>query len=230
MPLLLVMWHLKMSILMVSIYSKSLKDIFSFEVIWFVLQVTLLSLISSISIIWYFWAELSSFIEGYLSWIPWEWLQSSGATLLTYLLSYMIFLISLSTFTSLLSEKLLLKLAKKHYPNMKAKGNPNTFTSLAITAKSSILSLGLFILFIPLFFIPIVGQILIVYVWAIMLQKPSVYDVGAIFIADKKTLNEKKKKTTLLSMIASLLNYLPILNTFAPVFAQILFLHHILEE
>jgi len=31
-------------------------------------------------------------------------------------------------------------------------------------------------------------------------------------------------------MIASLFNYIPILNAFAPVFAQILFLHHILGK
>jgi hypothetical protein len=31
-------------------------------------------------------------------------------------------------------------------------------------------------------------------------------------------------------MIASLLNYIPILNIFAPIFGQILFLHHILKD
>ena len=215
---------------MSSIYSKSLKDIFSFEVIWFVIQVTLVSLIFSISIVWYFWDELNSFIESYLQWIPWEWLQHSGATIITSTLSYMIFLIALSTFTSLLSEKLLMKLAKKNYPNTKLKGDSNTLTSLAITAKSSVISLGLFILFIPLFFIPILGQILIVYIWAIMLKNPSIYDVGSLFIDNKNELKQKKRKATLLSMVASLFNYLPILNTFAPVFSQILFLHHILGD
>ena len=30
--------------------------------------------------------------------------------------------------------------------------------------------------------------------------------------------------------VASLFNYIPIANVFAPVFAQIMFLHHILKE
>ena len=214
---------------MASVYTKSLKDIFSFEVILFVIKITLLSLVVSLSTLWYFWEELLHFVEGYLSWIPWEWLQTSGATLISWGFGYMIFLIALSTFTSLLSEKLLVRLAKKSY-YIEPKGSPNTILSLIITAKSSLLSLGLFVLFIPLFFIPIVGQILIVYVWSIMLKKPTLYDVSSLFITDKEVRKQKEKKTTLLSMIASLFNYIPILNTFAPIFAQILFLHHILGD
>ena len=92
------------------------------------------------------------------------------------------------------------------------------------------MSLGLFVLFIPLFFIPIVGQVLMVYVWSIMLKKPTLYDVSSLFITNKEVRKQKEKKTTLLSMIASLFNYIPILNTFAPIFAQILFLHHTLKN
>jgi uncharacterized protein involved in cysteine biosynthesis len=54
--------------------------------------------------------------------------------------------------------------------------------------------------------------------------------VGALFINDKKILKEKKKKTRVLAMIAALFNYIPLVNIFAPVFAQILFLHHILGK
>ena len=56
------------------------------------------------------------------------------------------------------------------------------------------------------------------------------YDVSALFVDDKKVLKEKKKTTRGLAMIASLFNYIPVMNAFAPIFAQILFLHHILGK
>ena len=215
---------------MSSVYSKSLKDIFSFDVIIFVINMTLLSLIVSIGFINYFWEDLALIIQSYLSWIPWEWIQTSGANLIVFIFSYMIFLITLSIFNSLFSEKLLIKLAKKSYPKAIIKGSPNIINSLIITIKSSIIFIILFIIFIPLLFIPILGQVLIVYLWSILLKKPTIYDVGSLFINDKEELKEKRKKTTTLAMVASLFNYIPLLNTFAPIFVQILFLHHILGK
>jgi hypothetical protein len=70
----------------------------------------------------------------------------------------------------------------------------------------------------------------LLYLWSILLREPTVYDVGALFITDKSKLEKRGKKTRVLAMIASLFNYIPILNLFAPTFAQILFLHHILGK
>ena len=83
---------------------------------------------------------------------------------------------------------------------------------------------------IPLLFIPLFGQVVILYLWSVLLKEPTIYDVGALFIDDKTLLKEKRKNTRVLAMVAALFNYIPLLNIFAPVFAQILFLHHILQE
>jgi hypothetical protein len=69
-----------------------------------------------------------------------------------------------------------------------------------------------------------------VYLWSILIKEPTTYDVGYLFLKKKKEIKKRIKKGRLLSMIASLLNYVPILNLFTPVFAQILFLHHFLEK
>jgi len=68
------------------------------------------------------------------------------------------------------------------------------------------------------------------YVWSILLKAPTVHDVGGLFITDKKELKAKRKKSNIIAMIASLFNYIPLLNIFAPIFSQIMFLHHILGK
>lgn len=212
------------------IITKSLQDILSKDVILFVLKMGLLSLAITTMITWNMWDTLTSIITSYLSWVPWEWLQTSGASVATFLFAYMLFIIIVSLLTSLYSEKLLIALAKKRYPDVKVVGSANISTSIILTLKASIVFLLLFMLTLPLLFIPVFGQVVLLYLWSILLKEPTIYDVGALFIDDKKILKGKNKKTRLLAMLASLFNYVPLVNIFAAVFAQILFLHHILGD
>ena len=200
------------------------------DVILFVLKMGLISLAITSILTWNMWEALNNIISSYLSWIPWEWLQTSGASVATFSFAYMLFIIIVSLLTSLYSEKLLISLAKKRYPDVPVVGSANITTSILLTLKASIVFLLLFMITLPLLFIPMFGQVLILYLWSVLLKEPTIYDVGALFINDKKTLKEKKKKTRVLAMIAALFNYVPLVNIFAPVFAQILFLHHILGK
>jgi uncharacterized protein involved in cysteine biosynthesis len=102
--------------------------------------------------------------------------------------------------------------------------------SLVVNIKANLLFMVLFVLFFWLIFIPIIGQLFMLYLWSIQLKKPTVYDVGTLFIDDKELLKQKAKKARLLSVIPSAFNYIPLLNIFAPLYSQILFLHHILAD
>ena len=215
---------------MKQIINKSLQDMLSKEVILFVIKIGFISLAVTLLLTWNMWGALTSLISSYLSWIPWEWLQTSGASVATFSVAYMLFIIIVALLTSLYSEKLLIALAQKHYPDVTVVGSADITTSILLTLKASIVFLLLFIITLPLLFIPIFGQVVILYLWSILLKEPTIYDVGALFINNKKMLKEKRKKTRVLAMIAALFNYVPLVNIFAPVFAQILFLHHILKE
>ena len=210
--------------------TKSLQDIFSKEVILFVLKIGFGSIMITGIFIYLFWNALSSFITSYLSWIPWEWLQTTGAGAATIALAYMLIIIMISILTSLYAEPLLIKLAKKHYPNANVVGSPNISTSVYLSIKSGLIFLLIFMFTFPIIFIPIVGQVYMLWLWSIIIKEPTAYDVSSLFIADKKMVKEKTKKSRVIAMIASLFNYVPVLNIFAPVFAQILFLHNILGK
>jgi len=213
-----------------TIILKSLHDILSPSVITFVLKIALLSLVSSLLLSWLLWDVLFGIINAYLTWIPWEWLNATITTFASVIVAYTLFIIMVSLFTALMSEKLLVKLAKKHYPTIPVVGSADIMTSLIVTLKASGIFLGLFILLLPLLFVPVLGQVVMLYLWSILLNAPTVHDVGSLFISDKALLKEQSKRSTFIAMTGSLFNYIPILNIFAPVFAQILFLHHILSN
>ena len=207
---------------------KSFKDIFSTTVLFFVLKVTFISLFITTILVWGLSDSLNGFIVSYLSWIPWEWAQKTGASVASVAIVYMLFITTLSIVTSFMIEPLLIRLAKKHYPHVPVIGTPNLTTSALISIKSGILFFVLFLFTFPLTFIPLVGAVWILWLWSILLKAPTIYDVSSLFIADKKEIKEKTKKSTLLAMVAAGFNYIPLLNTFSAVFAQILFLHHMI--
>jgi uncharacterized protein involved in cysteine biosynthesis len=215
---------------MKTIIFKSLHDILSPSVITFVLKIAVLSLFSSLLLSWMLWDVLFGIINAYLTWIPWEWLTATITSLASVVVAYTLFIVMVSLFTALMSEKLLIKLAKKHYPSTSIVGSADVTTSLIVTLKATAIFLGLFILLLPMLFIPIVGQVVMLYLWSILLNAPTIHDVGSLFITDKRVLKEQSKKSTLIAMTGSLFNYIPILNLFAPVFAQILFLHYLLRK
>lgn len=216
------------------VISKSLSDILSPAVLSFVLKVGFGSILLWIIILWAAWDLYAGLIATYIQKIPfvgsWEWFQSSGAFLTALIVGYMLIIITITIFTSLYSEPLLIKLAKKHYPNIKVVGSPKIATSIYLSLKAGLIFLLLFLFTFPMIFIPILGQIWMLWLWSILIKEPTAYDVAPLFIADKKKVKEKTKKSGIIAMIASLFNYVPILNIFAPVFAQILFLHQILGK
>jgi hypothetical protein len=68
------------------------------------------------------------------------------------------------------------------------------------------------------------------WLWGILIKEPTAYDVSSLFADSTSAFNVKSESSGILAMIASLFNYVPLLNIFAPVFAQILFLHQILGK
>jgi len=211
--------------------SKSFKDMISSTVLIFVTKVTFIATVITYGIVvWLIGDSINSFITGYLSWIPWEWLQNTGAKVASMALSYMVFIIMISIVTSFMIEPLLISLAKKHYPEVKVVGTPNITTSILISLKSALMMFVIFIFTFPVMFIPLVGAVYMLWLWSLLLKKPTIYDVSSLFIEDKKEVKNRTKKTTTLAMIAAAFNYIPVLSIFAAVFAQILFLHHILGK
>ena len=215
---------------MTNTIKKSLQDIFSPLVLKFILKVGLGSIVLWVAILSYFWSSFSNFVTSYLTWIPFEWLQETVAYIAAPLVGYTLVIVTIAILTSLFSEGLLIELAKKHYPEKKAIASPSIMGSVSSTLSSTLIFAILYLILFPTFFIPLIGQGIMLYVWSILLKAPTVHDVGGLFITDKKELKAKRKKSNLIAMIASLFNYIPVLNIFAPIFAQIMFLHHILGK
>lgn len=213
---------------MTTTIKKSLQDILSPMVLKFILKIGLGSIVLWVGLLTYFWSSFSNFVTSFLSWIPFEWLRESITYVAGPFIGYTLIVVTIAILTSFFSESLLIALAKKHYPQIKVIASPSIGGSISSTLSSTLLFAVMYLVLFPTFIIPVIGQGIMLYVWSILLKAPTVHDVGGLFITDAKELKEKGKKSNIIAMIASLFNYIPLLNIFAPIFAQIMFLHHIL--
>jgi len=219
---------------MFSIIVKTVRDLLSPTVLGFILKTGLGSFLFWIAVLWMFWKEFESFVASYIAMIPyvgrWEWFQGSGIFLAALAVAYILVIVSVSVLTSLFSEGILKKLAAKHYPGISPAGSASLYRSAYYTLKAGTVFITLFVLTFPLIFVPVIGQVWILWLWSILLKEPMVYDVGSLFGRDETLSAERKRGAGFIAMIAATFNYIPFLNIFAPLFAQILFMHYLLKN
>jgi len=217
---------------MLNIILKSLKDILSPSVLGFILKISLVAFVAMVLFFMLFWSQFSHLVTSLVSAIPiighWGFVQSASSFLGALIVAYGLIMVAISILTSLYSPKLLLKLAKKEY-GIEGRDNSKIGKSLYYNIKSGLIFIILLILFLPLLFIPVLGQIIMLLLWVYLLKDPTFYDVSSLFIDDEKEY-KGYKSIWIIAIIASLFNYIPILNIFAPVFAQIMFMHWLLPK
>ncbi len=213
---------------------KTLKDIFSREVLPFVLVVGIGSVLFWIVPLWWLWDGLVGLVEWLAHLLPWtkNWNAGSDTTSFWSVLKvgYVLVTITVSIATALWGEGILRRLAYRHYPQLEATGESRIHRSLYYNLKANIVFALLLIVTFPLLFIPYLGKGWLLYLWSIQIKEPTVYDVGALLDFDRKQIRSYAKRSRAISLMAAALNFVPIVNFFVPLFAQILFLHTIMEE
>ena len=217
---------------MLKIVTKSLKDILSPSVLGFIFKITFGAFAAMGLFFWVFWNGFSNTVSSLVSHIPFighfAFVQGAGSFLGALIVAYGLIIVAISILTSLYSPKLLLKLAKKNYA-IEGKDSSKITKSIFYTIKAGIIFIILLILCLPLLFIPVLGQIIMLLLWAVLLKEATFYDVASLF--GKENSNLKNSKTLwIIAIIAAAFNFIPVLNLFAPVFAQIMFMHWLLSK
>jgi len=215
-----------------AILAKTFRDILGPSVLGFILKVGLGSFLFWTVVLRLLWEPFEKLVGSWIAMIPfvgsWEWFRTTGAVLAELAVGYALVIVTVSLLTSLLSEKLLLRLAEREYPRMRPVGSAKIHRSVYYTVKAGVVFLLLFLLTLPLIFVPVLGQVWMLWLWSILLREPTIYDVGSLFVTDEKKLKYLGRKARLIAWIAAGFNYIPFLNIFSPLFAQILFLHYLL--
>jgi len=176
-------------------------------------------------IFWYYDETALAYIENLLKILPFSTIEQIMSIFVAGLIFYMLYSASISfTFLFFMVEKLD-DLASEEYPEFRA-NEINIGSIMWIVFRDFMLFLIGTILLLPFMLIPFVNIILLVWLWAFMI-KDSYYNFVTMMFGE---IEIKKSELWGLSINSVILNFLPIINIFAPAFGVLNFYHYILEK
>ena len=174
-----------------------------------------------------FW-EYKSFILDYISHfikvLPFQTVEELMSILLAVLFLYLMYSASISfSFLFFIIPKLQ-ELASEEYSNISI--NDINYTELIfIIIKDFVGFILLALLLYPVMLVPFLNIIIMMFLWAYMIKDSYYHVIKSMF--DK---NLTKKEIWSLSIVSTILNFLPIINIFAPALGIMNMYHYILEK
>ena len=167
-----------------------------------------------------------------LTWFPFQTLQDGVAWLLSMLLFYNLYIVSMYIVVMIFNKPFLKIIAMRDYGLEYETNSIKTSKFLKTVFKD----LGIFFLFLiisfPLFFVPFVNILIQLVLWTWFI-KESYFLSAASTYATKDEIEKLSEHGTVKWMIAfvgSFLNLLPVVNIFAPFFTQTMFFHWIMQN
>ncbi len=179
-------------------------------------------------IVWYFKGDFiyTEFLK-LLTWLPFETVEKGIAFLIGFYVIYNGIIVTMLFITSLFSEPIIIGVEKKHFEGKEVMRD-NLFKSIGYTIKDTLIFIVASIIAFPLLFIPIVNIVVQVILWAWLIKDTISYDALALTRekVNKSEVKEHRFSVWFISLIASLFNFVPLLNLFSPYFGEIAMFHY----
>ena len=176
-------------------------------------------------VFWYYDNEALSYIKNFLRILPFSTIEELMSMFVAILIFYMLYSASISfTFLFFMIEKLD-DLASEEYPEIRT-NEMNISKIIWIVIKDFILFLIGVIILLPFMLVPFLNIVLLLGLWAFMI-KESYYNFVVMMFGEVEI---KKSEKWFLAVTSVILNFLPIINIFAPALGVLNFYHYILER
>jgi len=165
-----------------------------------------------------------SYITHILKILPFQTVEELLAIFLAILFFYLLYCVSLSISFLFIFIPKLIDIAIEEYPQISY--NDISYKDLfLIVFRDLIIYIILAIILYPFMLIPFINIIILMFLWAYMV-KDSYYKTVHILFNVELT----KKEKWILAIMSTFLNFLPIINIFAPIFGILQFFHYGIEK
>jgi len=180
------------------------------------------------TIIWFFKSDyLHIQFVRLLNLLPFETVDKSMAYLISCLMIYNLMIISMLFIASILSDKVLSSINKEYFDDEVI--YKREFKIIKYTIKDTFIFCIASIVLFPLFFVPIANWIVQVGLWTNLARNTFKYDASSVLFenVDEEKLQKNNKAIWTISFMASLFNFIPLLNAFGPFFGEISIFHYL---
>jgi len=180
------------------------------------------------AIVWVFKGDViyDKFLQ-LLTWLPFETVEKGIAFLIAFYFIYNAIIVSMVFVSSFFSEALIQKVEAEHFKNEEIVRD-HLFSSIGYTIRNTLIFIVVSLLTFPLLFIPVLNIIVQVILWIWLIKDTMSHDAAALVYKNVKDapIKEHTFAIWMISFIASLFNFIPILNVFGAFFGEIAMFHY----
>ena len=223
--------------------AQAFKSLFSFRMIWLMIWPVLTSLILWGVLAIAFWTPITGWITHLLSYLHLEtwltgiepsWVAAGMHAILVLMAFVPLVMFSALLLTSIFAVPVMLKqLSQSHYPALEKRHGGSIAGSLANAFVGTLVYVGLWIVTLPLWLLGPIAAIVPFIAAGYLNQRLFRYDAlseHADSTELKKVIEDNKSQMWGLGIVLGLVQYVPILNFFAPVFTGLAFVHFCLAK
>ncbi len=220
---------------MFTLLIRSLKDAIHPKIIFY----SLIPMAISALILWGIFSAFEGTIEtyvlkfaNYIPFVPDRWIENIAESFIGIFIFYQFWVILALIIVGVISDQVV-DFVNQRYYHLEKNGFGTMIGSIVIALKSTVIYMILFIITLPLLFIPILNFIVQILLWMVMLKAPMYYDACAFYTQKKefKTIQTKyKTELRLVTFISSLLFLIPFLGVLLYIVQLIMFTHFSLSK
>jgi len=162
-----------------------------------------------------------------------SWLVSFFVFTIGGMLMFIVAIFSAVLIIGFLTPMIIRELQRRHYPQIELQGHGNAFTALFHSLKYVIVTFVLLILFIPLYFIPLVNIVAFNLPFYYLFHKFYMLDVGTTVMVKeeyKQMMYFKGNKVRMTTIILYALSLIPFAALITPVFNVIVLGHAVMRH
>jgi len=212
---------------------KALRSLFNLKILALSLVPLIISAIFWGVVFWIFSDTIDEAISYLLSFTPFN--NESVKNIITFLgggfVYYELLVLTSVLIVGVIADKVVEIINKNEY-NLAKEGFGSLVGSMWISIKYNLIFIFLFILFLPTIFIPIVNIIVHLFLWAILIKTPFLYDsISSIATKEEyEILKQNKLDLWVISLISASLFFVPILGILVYILQLLIFIHYNLTK
>ncbi|WP_456383116.1 EI24 domain-containing protein [Hydrogenimonas sp.] len=178
------------------------------------------------------WNEIFEEIQKLLTLLPFQTVADASAWLLAFYFFYNAFILTLFLVISLFRKPYLEAIRRIEYPEILPNEKGVGKSHHARIFQDAILFFLFSLIAFPILFIPVANVVTQVFLWAWLYRESFFLSTCNLYCdeRDYRELREHRVVIRSIAVLTALLNFLPVINVFAPFFAQIMFFHWIMEH
>ncbi|GAB6074480.1 hypothetical protein [Nautilia lithotrophica] len=177
-------------------------------------------------VFFYYKNEILAYLQKLIKIFPFETIEEAVSVVLAIFIFYSFYIVSMYLGFLLFSEKYLLALIEEEYPYIEISSRFSKIRLFFILMRDFMIFLIALVVLYPLLFIPFLNIFIIIALWSYIIKNAlfeSVFSIVGKIEIDKKLLWG-------FSVVSVFLNFIPLVNMFAPALGVLSIYHYIMEK